>query len=222
MENNCLSEILFLHDEIQEAVRTSLDKAIRIGQLLTQQKAELGHGEWGLWFDDNLAGTFSRATANNYMKLYEERDRLKILNVRNIAAGLRIIYGKTKVQHSRKGQPRPNADPVPKTPKANRLQFTERQEKEYTLLLGDLCEREFLGASLEIGVLRALRFAKQRRTELDNAQLRTLAEYLNERGLGEEKFRELAEREPLPEAGVWSESDGHIEAEWGTAAIVPA
>jgi hypothetical protein len=104
MENNCLSEILFLHDEIQETVRTSLDKAIRIGQLLTQQKAELGHGEWGLWFDDNLAGTFSRATANNYMKLYEERDRLKILNVRNIAAGLRIIYGKTKVQHSRKGQ----------------------------------------------------------------------------------------------------------------------
>ena len=38
-----------LHDEIRACVRIMLDNAIRAGELLTAQKAELKHGEWLAW-----------------------------------------------------------------------------------------------------------------------------------------------------------------------------
>lgn len=42
-------EIKRLHQEIYGELRTSLQKAIRIGELLTEQKDELQHGEWEDW-----------------------------------------------------------------------------------------------------------------------------------------------------------------------------
>jgi DUF3102 family protein len=42
-------EIRDLHGEILAVARTSLEKAIRIGELLTQAKQSLAHGEWLPW-----------------------------------------------------------------------------------------------------------------------------------------------------------------------------
>src|SRR4051812_37587799 len=103
-----IQEIKQLHNEIVAAVRTTLDKAIRIGELLTDQKAELKHGEWGRWLRENLKiKGFSRATANNYMKLNENRQKLKILNLRNLAGAYRVLYSKTKAKPKPKPKPKP-------------------------------------------------------------------------------------------------------------------
>ena len=73
------SEITRLHSEILEAARTSVDKAIRIGELLTQEKDKLDHGQWLPWLKANVP--FTRATAANYMRCWERREELKCKTV---------------------------------------------------------------------------------------------------------------------------------------------
>ena len=65
------SEIVALHGEIIQSARTTLDLAIRIGQLLLEQKATLKHGEWLPWVKENLP--FEHATASRYMGVYARR-----------------------------------------------------------------------------------------------------------------------------------------------------
>jgi hypothetical protein len=67
-------EIRTLHNEIIASARTTLDKAIRIGELLTAQKDSLKHGEWLPWVKQNLP--FSEDTAGRYMGVYRKRDRI--------------------------------------------------------------------------------------------------------------------------------------------------
>jgi Protein of unknown function (DUF3102) len=57
------AEINRLHGEICEAARTSIGKAIRIGELLTQTRLTLKHGEWLPWLKENVG--FSRQTAED-------------------------------------------------------------------------------------------------------------------------------------------------------------
>ena len=70
-----VQEIVRLHSEVAIHVRQSLEKAIRIGQLLSEQKQTLKHGEFTQWLEANIP--FTDRTARNYMWLYRERDRLK-------------------------------------------------------------------------------------------------------------------------------------------------
>lgn len=67
-------EIIALHGEIITAARSTLDKAIRIGELLTEQKAQLKHGQWLPWVKGNLP--FSHNTASRYMSVYARRDEI--------------------------------------------------------------------------------------------------------------------------------------------------
>jgi len=60
-------EINRLHSEICQAARTTIDKAIRIGELLTEQKASLKHGEWLPWLRDKCE--IRERTAHLYMRL---------------------------------------------------------------------------------------------------------------------------------------------------------
>lgn len=55
----------------------TVQDAIAIGGFLTRQKATLKHGEWLPWVKENLE--FSRQTADNYRRLYENRDILPSL-----------------------------------------------------------------------------------------------------------------------------------------------
>ena len=74
-----VDEIIKLHFEIYGHFKVSLDKAQRIGELLTEQKDKLEHGEFIPWIKKSLP--FSDRTARNYMRLYSERDQLKMENV---------------------------------------------------------------------------------------------------------------------------------------------
>ena len=57
-------EINRLHHELKDAFRTGIEKAIRIGELLTEQHARCKHGEWLPWLKANVQ--FSIKTAYNY------------------------------------------------------------------------------------------------------------------------------------------------------------
>jgi hypothetical protein len=86
---NVVTEIRTLHAEILGTARMSLEKAIRIGELLYQIKKDEGHGNWLSWLEENLP--FSHSTASNYMGCFDRRAELlaKFPTVGN----LREAYG---------------------------------------------------------------------------------------------------------------------------------
>lgn len=69
-----------LHSGIIEKLRTSVQDAIEIGRLLTEQKEDLAHGDFLPWIDENCR--FSDDTARRYMSLSAHAD--KIRSVRNL------------------------------------------------------------------------------------------------------------------------------------------
>ena len=70
--------------------RTALEKAIRIGGLLTEQRARCKHSEWLPWLKANVQ--FAQATAYNYQRLY--KDRAKFTNVVTLNEAYLLLTGK--------------------------------------------------------------------------------------------------------------------------------
>lgn len=54
----------------QQAQRMVLEYAIEIGRRLTEAKSMLPHGQWGDWLKNEVE--FSKSTANNFMKIFDE------------------------------------------------------------------------------------------------------------------------------------------------------
>jgi hypothetical protein len=73
--NAAIEEITSLHGEVIQEARTTLRKAIRIGELLTSVKPRLGHGKWLPWLAANVP--FRQETASDYMRCYQQRDKFK-------------------------------------------------------------------------------------------------------------------------------------------------
>lgn len=86
---NPVREIVALHAEIMDAMRVGLDKAIRIGELLTQEQAKLKHGQWLPWAKANLP--FTDRTARNYIRVFENRERLKLESVSDLGSAYRLL-----------------------------------------------------------------------------------------------------------------------------------
>src|SRR5712692_10783861 len=98
-----------LATQIREAhaASTSVDRAVRCGQLLTEAKSQLAHGEWVPWLTQDC-GRVVR-TAQAHMKLARKWDAASegIRNVWRIQ-GVRVtLYGGDSAQSRR-----PAADPV--------------------------------------------------------------------------------------------------------------
>lgn len=72
-----VKEINRLHREIAEAFQSSIGRAIRIGELLTEQKKALKHGEFLPWIEQNLP--FTPKAAQNYMRVYAHREEVQAL-----------------------------------------------------------------------------------------------------------------------------------------------
>jgi hypothetical protein len=87
-EADAESEIIRLHNEIGAAFCTSLDRAIRIGELLAQQKEALGHGKFASWIKANLP--FTERTAQNYMRVFSKRAELKNETVSDLTKAYRL------------------------------------------------------------------------------------------------------------------------------------
>jgi len=89
IQKNPINEIIQLHNEIGQYLKMSLDKAIRIGELLTEQKASLKHGDFTPWIESNLP--FTDRTARNYMRIYQEKDQLKSETVSDLKSAYKLL-----------------------------------------------------------------------------------------------------------------------------------
>lgn len=67
-----INEIKDLHELAIGYAKQSIDKAIRIGELLTEQKSKLEHGQWIPWVEENLP--FNRTQAWKYMNVFENKE----------------------------------------------------------------------------------------------------------------------------------------------------
>jgi hypothetical protein len=81
-------EIARLHGDILSAARMSLEKAIRIGELLSRVRASR-KGKWLAWLKDNAP--FSQKTAWRYMECFDRRDELQLVNVTNLSDAYALL-----------------------------------------------------------------------------------------------------------------------------------
>jgi hypothetical protein len=98
LEKSRIDEIGKLHGEIIVNLKISLENAIRIGELLTEQKSSLKHGQFTYWIATNLP--FSDRTAQNYMRVYRERDRLKTETVSDLKSAYKFLSAPKQKDHS--------------------------------------------------------------------------------------------------------------------------
>ena len=61
----------------------------RIGELLTEQKAGMKHGNWLPWIKENLP--FSERTARDYLRFYDRREELKTARVADMAEARKFL-----------------------------------------------------------------------------------------------------------------------------------
>lgn len=83
------AEIRRLHEEVRMHARFALEHAIELGALLQKQRDVTKHGDWLPWIKANLP--FDARTAENYLRVYKERDFLKSENVSNLAEAYRTL-----------------------------------------------------------------------------------------------------------------------------------
>jgi phage N-6-adenine-methyltransferase len=69
------AEIAQLHAEILGVARTSIEKAIRVGELLHICRRKIADGDWLLWLEMNVP--FSQKTAWRYMWCFEHREEIE-------------------------------------------------------------------------------------------------------------------------------------------------
>ncbi len=78
------------------AARTTIQQAIRIGELLTAAKSKLAHGQWLPWVEKNLP--FDRRTATNYMGIYQQREKWENVSHLNISDAYRLLASPRELQ----------------------------------------------------------------------------------------------------------------------------
>jgi hypothetical protein len=62
------------YNEIERRARSTVAAAIELGEMLTEKKARLAHGEFGTWVREHFAG--SERHAQRFMQLYREQNKL--------------------------------------------------------------------------------------------------------------------------------------------------
>ena len=92
IEKSRITEINTLHSEIGGHLKMTLDKAIRIGELLTEQKAGLQHGKWIPWIEENLP--FSERSVRDYMRFYDRREELKTARIADLTEARELLIEK--------------------------------------------------------------------------------------------------------------------------------
>lgn len=83
-------DIIQLHNGIVNHLTQSLVDAIRIGELLFEQKKLIKYGEFSSWTKDNLP--FSIRTAQRYMKLFQYKEALTEEGVSSITDAYHHIF----------------------------------------------------------------------------------------------------------------------------------
>lgn len=82
--------ILQLHNSILESLAQSLTSAIKVGELLFEQKRLIKYGKFSHWARENL--TFSLRTAQRYMKLFLYKEALTEKGVSSITDAYHHLF----------------------------------------------------------------------------------------------------------------------------------
>lgn len=73
------------HEQVGTALRITLGRAIHCGELLIEAKAQVPHGGWLPWLKEHCAMT--ERTAQGYMRVARERDRLNTQSFADLGVG---------------------------------------------------------------------------------------------------------------------------------------
>lgn len=103
-------QIAVLHNELGTLAKSALLKAVKIGQLLTQVKASLKHGEWLPWIEANLP--FTDQTARNYIGVYEIREELNSKQVWDLTSAYKLLAAPKRTIKSTPPKPKELAPAV--------------------------------------------------------------------------------------------------------------
>ncbi|TGK36293.1 DUF3102 domain-containing protein [Leptospira andrefontaineae] len=80
-----------LHQSILTSGKNMVKFAIEAGEILTKKKAELKHGEFLPWVEENL--TFKIRTAQRYLKIYESRDSINASALTHLEDAYKLVAG---------------------------------------------------------------------------------------------------------------------------------
>ncbi len=86
---NVAEKINTLHAEIMQSAKNMLQKIIEAGEMLTFVKQNLKHGTFNKWIEENL--DVSTRTAQRYMKIYENRDRIKGIQIDKLSDAYKLL-----------------------------------------------------------------------------------------------------------------------------------
>ena len=92
------------HDAVRHAVETATEHAIRCGQLLTEAKDGLAHGQWLPWLEERCE--VSERTAQAYMRLARKHGELDDGNAQRVA-DLPVREAMKAIADERAGNPMP-------------------------------------------------------------------------------------------------------------------
>lgn len=88
-QNENIERIIDLHTQLLSYGRKSLAVAIEVGQLLSEQKRTLQHGQWTAWIGEHLP--FGARTASTYMRLFAMKDLLKSENISDLGRAQQLM-----------------------------------------------------------------------------------------------------------------------------------
>ena len=134
--NNCEDQdmayrINKLHRSLLNTVKMTIEKADQIGELLVQQKKILEYGNFTKWIEGNLE--FSVKTAQNYMRIYNNRDIIKNENVSCLSEAYKLLVEpkdideESIITHSTISEDGPTDDLEPE----NKFEFTTDEESAH-------------------------------------------------------------------------------------------
>jgi hypothetical protein len=92
VEEAAIQEINERHARVNNLAKDALENAIRIGELLTEQRHRCKHGEWLPWLTKNT--DISPKTADRYRALYKNRE--KFVSVTNLAEAYQLCLPRPK------------------------------------------------------------------------------------------------------------------------------
>lgn len=152
IEKTRTQEIVRLHSEVVGHLRQSLEKAIRIGLLLSEQKQLLKHGEFTPWLEANIP--FTDRTARNYMRLYRERDRIKTETVSDLKGAYAFLANREEEWNPDEWRDRIREINTTFFPNGSEYQIDDEPGSLYRLLKekddGSMIEREKIGFCLQM------------------------------------------------------------------------
>lgn len=101
------AELDRLHKSIEGKLRSTVQDAIRAGEILTQVKGRLSHGDFLPWLQVNCS--FSQRTAYNYIGVYSHSDKIaSVANLQDAYQQIETIERQEKQTEAQRAQHRVN------------------------------------------------------------------------------------------------------------------